>query len=64
MESEWQRSSFCRTDSVTGNCVEVRKLTECNGVLVRNSRYPTEVLAFTGDEWAALVAGIRAGELD
>jgi hypothetical protein len=36
-----------------------------DSVLVRDSKDPSAVvLAFTPDEWAAFVAGVRAGEFD
>jgi hypothetical protein len=54
----WVKSSF----SANGQCVEV---SFGEGVRVRNSRDPGgPVLAFTGPEWVAFVAGVRAGEFD
>lgn len=53
----WTRSTFCSG----GNCVEVAK--SGGDVLVRDSKNPDgPVLEFTGDEWAAFIAGAAAGE--
>lgn len=54
----WRRSSRC--DS--GSCVDVA--IEPGRVLVRNSQRPGTVVEFDADEFAALVAGIKAGEFD
>jgi hypothetical protein len=54
----WRRSAGC--DSST--CVEVAIGDE---VGVRDGKHPTgPVLWFTHDEWAAFVAGVRAGDFD
>jgi hypothetical protein len=54
----WVKSSFSGADT----CVEVR-FGEL--VRVRNSRDPGgPVVTFTGPEWVAFVAGVRAGEFD
>ncbi len=42
--------------------VEVRRSPE--GVLVRNSRDPEEVLRFTADEWRLFLGGVKRGEFD
>ncbi|TQM06486.1 DUF397 domain-containing protein [Pseudonocardia kunmingensis] len=56
-----------RTSSFSGgeNCVEVARL-EDGSVAVRHSRAVVAGggLVFTGDEWAAFVAGVKNGEFD
>lgn len=67
----WQRSSGC----VGGDCVEVSPVWQTgdhpeknlvpDGMAMRNSRDPDgPVLVFTRAEWAAFMAGVRAGEFD
>ena len=53
-------SSFCSM----GNCVEVGRTAD-GVVLVRDTKdRAQQALAFTDDEWAAFVAGVKAGEFD
>ena len=48
-----------------GACVEVARSPRDRLVTVRNSRSRHEAtLAFTDEEWAAFVAGVKAGEFD
>ena len=42
--------------------VEVQQSPE--GVLVRNSRDPEEVLRLTADEWHLFLGGVKRGEFD
>ena len=42
--------------------VEVRFLPD--GVMIRNSRDPDEVLRFTPDEWSQFLRGVKRGEFD
>ncbi len=57
----WRKSSFSNN---TGACVEVADLPD-GGRGVRDSKNPTgPALMFTGPEWAAFTAGVRAGEFD
>jgi hypothetical protein len=51
--------------STGGNCVEVGQL-EDGSVAVRHSKLTGTggSLTFTGDEWAAFIAGVKAGEFD
>jgi hypothetical protein len=42
--------------------VEVRFLPE--GVMIRSSRDPEDVLRFTPDEWAQFLRGVKRGEFD
>ena len=57
---EFRVSSFCSF----GNCVEVGRYPE-GAVLVRDTKdRAQEALAFTDEEWAAFVAGVKAGEFD
>jgi hypothetical protein len=60
-ELAWRRSSY--SNGAGGMCVEVAPLGE--GIAVRDSKNPTgPVLAFTGAEWDAFLAGARDGEFD
>jgi hypothetical protein len=57
--TEWQRSSFCDA----GSCVEVAD----DGAewRVRDGKNPGgAMLVFDRSEWAAFVAGVKAGEFD
>lgn len=77
VEVGFMRSSRCDTSACVevgfrkssrsagnGACVEVGTCT-CHGVLVRDSKDPDgPVLNFSTDSWRALIAGIKAGELD
>jgi hypothetical protein len=57
--TDFRKSSFCGSSA----CVEVAR--DGDGVLVRDSKDPAAApLRFTADEWAAFVAGVRAGEFD
>ena len=57
---EFRVSSFCSF----GNCVEVGRSSD-GLVLVRHTKDRTqEALSFTDEEWAAFVAGVKAGEFD
>lgn len=56
----WRKSS--RSGS-NGQCVEVRD--RGDAVDMRDSKNPQRSsLTFTPDEWAAFVAGVKAGEFD
>lgn len=56
----FHRSSFCSK----GGCVEVAELPD-GDVVLRDSKCPEwPVLRFDRAEWAAFVAGVRAGEFD
>ena len=57
---DFRVSSFCSF----GNCVEVGRTSD-GAVLVRDTKdRGQEALAFTDEEWAAFVAGVKAGEFD
>ncbi len=58
---EYRISSFC----TMGGCVEVGQLPG-GAVAVRDSKDPERrtSLVFTGDEWTAFLAGVKAGEFD
>lgn len=52
------------THCTYGNCVEVGRTSD-GAVLVRDTKdRAQQALAFTGEEWAAFVAGVKAGEFD
>jgi Domain of unknown function (DUF397) len=56
----FRTSSFC----TLGNCVEVGRAAD-GAILVRDTKDRTQqALAFTDEEWAAFVAGVKAGEFD
>jgi predicted secreted Zn-dependent protease len=57
MAVEWFRSSHC----ADGACVEVS--TSDDGVGLRDSKHPAKRLVLGPDQWAAFIAGIKAGEL-
>lgn len=53
----WRRSSFCSHSA----CVEVARIED--GYLVRDSKNPAGAyLAFTHQEWAAFMEGVKAGD--
>ena len=57
----WRKSSY----SGTNGCVEVERLPDGDGVLVRDSkRLSSPTLYFTMHEWRAFLAGVRGGEFD
>ena len=57
-------TGWLRACSSSGNCVEV-SFTDGGLVWVRDSANPFgEHLAFTADEWAAFIQGVRAGDFD
>jgi hypothetical protein len=57
---KWRKSSYSSDD---GNCVEVADLSD--GRAVRDSKNPDgAALMFAATEWAAFIAGVRAGEFD
>lgn len=56
---DWRRSSAC----ANSGCVEVAHAD--NRVVVRDSKLADRpALIFDRDEWAAFVAGVKAGEFD
>lgn len=58
-ETAWQRSSYCNN----GQCLEVSRTD--HHVLLRDSKDPSgRTLALTLDEFAAFLAGAKAGEFD
>ena len=57
---EFRVSSFCSY----GSCVEVGRTAD-GAVLVRDTKDRAQrALSFTDEEWAAFVAGVKAGEFD
>jgi hypothetical protein len=59
LAAAFRKSTF--SGSHNNNCVEVAYVPPA--VLVRDSKDPDGgVLTFTLDEWAAFIAGVRAGE--
>ena len=58
-ELDWRRPTACSP----GDCAEVAAL-PYGAQAIRSSRMPSLYLAFTREEWAAFVAGVKAGEFD
>ena len=62
----WRRSSFCMQDS----CVEVAYLRDGRVAIRRRVRnawsneWANTMQMFTGAEWDAFTAGVKAGEFD
>jgi uncharacterized protein DUF397 len=57
---EYKISSFCSH----GGCVEVGRTSD-GAILVRDAKdRAQQALTFTDEEWAAFVAGVKAGEFD
>jgi len=61
---QWSAGAWIKASrSDAGDCVEVRPAD--GGIAVRDSKHPGgPQLSFTKSEWAAFVAGVRAGEFD
>ncbi|MGX6604305.1 DUF397 domain-containing protein [Micromonosporaceae bacterium Da 78-11] len=58
-QPQWRRAGRCGS----GSCVEVAQVGD--QFLVRDSKNPeTRPMAFTREEWAAFVAGVREGDFD
>lgn len=57
----WTRSSQCKTDHVTGNCVEAA-INADGLVLLRDSRTPDVVLVLDPGDWDAFLGGVAAGD--
>jgi uncharacterized protein YeaC (DUF1315 family) len=58
--TEFRTSSYCNF----GNCVEVGR-TPDGAVVVRDTKNRAQqALSFTDEEWAAFVAGVKAGDFD
>lgn len=60
IDADWSISAFC----MGGDCVEVGRLTD-GSVAVRDTKDRGQgALVFSADEWAAFVAGAKAGQFD
>ncbi|MEU0490354.1 DUF397 domain-containing protein [Nocardiopsis sp. NPDC006139] len=58
MNTDWHKSTYSNTG---GNCVEVREL--ATGALVRDTQNrDAGHLEFPADQWAGLLAGVRADQ--
>ena len=58
---DFKVSCFCSFS----NCVEVGRSADDGVVLVRDTKDRAQAaLSFTDEEWAAFVAGVKAGEFD
>jgi hypothetical protein len=60
---EWRKSSFSNGNG-GNNCVEAKRSDISSDVLVRHSRWRTTWMVFTREEFAAFLAGAKAGEFD
>jgi hypothetical protein len=58
--AEWRKSSYSTHET---NCVEVATVDGWVGVRDSKLGEGSPILTYTQAEWAAFVAGIRAGEL-
>jgi hypothetical protein len=58
---EWVKSSYSGNN---GNCVEVAALPHGGRALRDSKNQDGPVLVFTGDEFAAFVSGVVAGEFN
>ncbi|MEU6479487.1 DUF397 domain-containing protein [Streptomyces sp. NPDC047017] len=56
----WTKSA--RSSAGANDCVEVVRVSEKGGWLVRNSNMPDKVLAFTDSEYAAFIGGVTDGQ--
>lgn len=62
--AQWRICSRSHDDDPPDNCVEVAFLDD-GAVALRDSNLPSRPeLRFTGGEWSAFTAGVRAGEFD
>lgn len=60
-EPRWRKSSYSADQ---GNCVEVAELPD-GTIGMRDSKHPAAaVLTFSADQWAAFLAGCKAGEFE
>jgi hypothetical protein len=58
----WQKS---QRSNPSGNCVEMARLPNGEGIAMRNSRDPEgPALIYTTDEIAAFISGARDGDFD
>lgn len=61
LDRQWKKSSY---SDGGGNCLEAR-LTETDGVEVRNSKAPElGSVKFTASEWDAFIAGAKDGQFE
>lgn len=60
----WRKSTKCANGG--GQCVEAGPLEDGSGrVAIRHSVDPDgPIITYSREEWAAFVAGVRAGEFD
>ncbi len=59
----WRKSTFSDQIQGEGNCVEVAR--SGDWMLMRDSKDPNgPVHAYNRQEWAAFLAGVKAGEFD
>ena len=59
LTSEWQRPASCLVASYP----ELRQDPETGHVELRNSTEPDQVVSFSSEEWLAIEAMIRRGDL-
>lgn len=54
---EWIKSSFCDSSA----CIEVARV---NGIAIRNTSEPEDVIVASEEEWAKFLLGAKAGDFD
>lgn len=60
---QWRKSSFCGTDHVTEQCVEIASAPSSGLVFVKASTRE-DVVVCTDEEFRAFLLGVKAGEFD
>lgn len=56
--------AWIRPTCDTGSCPEIYISSLRDGVMLRSTRNPEQMVVYTMDEWRALVTAIRAGEFE
>lgn len=59
---QWRKSSFCGTDHVTEQCVEVAPASQ--GAVIYLKDWEGDLVSYSREEFRAFVLGVKAGEFD